>query len=308
MSIKLDKIDLRILYELDKECRQPLSSIGKKIRKSPQYVKYRVERLKTEQVIQSVILFTGLPQGTMEAYAFIKLKGSGIVEEKLLIDFLFKMPETYRLYLCDGSYDLAATFLVSDLSRLQEIKETMLGNFPNIANVTFSIAAGSEIYLKKYLHDALDTERIMPTHAVAPSEPVSHAVLRELQRNPFSSLLELSQALKVSYDQVKYLFRNGKPYLGTRLLFSQQTVKRAALLIDVTANAAQIREHCAANPHIVQCDTVLGSYGMMVFFESLISEELQRHIKQFLYQFKDAIAEHCKLEVVSIYKYRQAQP
>jgi DNA-binding Lrp family transcriptional regulator len=300
----LDRIDRRILYELDRDCRQPFSAIGEAIRKSPQYVKYRVGRLRDAQAIQAVTVLMPFPRGTLEAYAFITLKGSDVVGERMLLDHLFKLPETYRLYSCDGTRDIIASFVTRDPARLNAIKAELIAAFPNIGTILFNAVTGSEAYQKKYLRQPCEPERIMlPRDAEEPDELARRAV-QELQRNPFATLLEMSRALGVSYDRVKYLFRAGPPYAGTRLVLSGRTVRKAVLLVDAAGDAGQVREHAALHPNVVQVDTLLGEHQLALYFECLPQEELPRIIKEFLYRLKDAVRGHLRLDILQTYKYQ----
>ncbi|MDO8553647.1 MAG: Lrp/AsnC family transcriptional regulator [Candidatus Micrarchaeota archaeon] len=306
MRKKLDKIDLRILYELDVDCRQPISNIAKKIRKSSAYVKYRINRLKEEKVIQSVSVLVDFPKGVYENYGFIRLKGSGVIEEKLLLDFLFKMPETYRLYWCDGKYEIIASFLVKDLRRLNEIKNILVNNFSNIEIIFFHTVADSKLSVKNYLVGELDQHMLSIGRDALEPEQLSKQIVIELQRNPFASLLEISTVLGISYDRIKYLFKTALPYKGMRLVLgeSNQKVKKAILFLDVVKRTEEIMEHAAYHPNVVQTDNLVGEYNFVLYFECFADQEIQRIIKEFLYQFKDAIANHIRIDIVNTYKYR----
>ncbi len=301
MTQKLDKIDLRILYELDRDCRQPLSNIAKKIRKSPAYVKYHIGRLKEEQVIKAVSIIARAH--APEVYCFIKLKGSDLIQEKVLLDFLFKMPETYRLYHCDGEFDIVSIFLVKDNNQLNAIKNRVTTNFSNIDRIFFNATAFSELYTKKYLTDAMEPERIVVSGLLRETEAFEKAVLAILQKNPFSSLLEISTAMGVSYDRIKYLFKTAKPYAGSRLLLSEKTIRKAILFIELTDEFDKLKEYSAFNPNVVQIDNIIGEYNFAIFFECQAQNEIKRPIKEFLYQFKDAIGAHTKCEIINTYKY-----
>ena len=54
-TIKLDIYDRKILFELDKNSRITTTKIGKKIRKSKQFVDYRIKRLEEAKVITKSI-------------------------------------------------------------------------------------------------------------------------------------------------------------------------------------------------------------------------------------------------------------
>ena len=48
---KLDLIDRKLLAELDKDSRQPISALAKKVRLSKQAVKQRLEKLERNKII-----------------------------------------------------------------------------------------------------------------------------------------------------------------------------------------------------------------------------------------------------------------
>ncbi|NOX71652.1 MAG: winged helix-turn-helix transcriptional regulator [Candidatus Micrarchaeota archaeon] len=49
--VKLDNIDRKILFELDKNCRINTAKLGRIVRKSREAVKYRIRRLVEKGVI-----------------------------------------------------------------------------------------------------------------------------------------------------------------------------------------------------------------------------------------------------------------
>ena len=52
---KLDYFDRRTLFELDKNARISGTSIGKKIRKSKQFVDYRIKKLEENKILKGYI-------------------------------------------------------------------------------------------------------------------------------------------------------------------------------------------------------------------------------------------------------------
>ena len=61
--IKLDEKDKKILYELDKNSRQGISSIAKKVRLSKEVVNYRIKNLEKRKIIKGyyAVLQRGWP-------------------------------------------------------------------------------------------------------------------------------------------------------------------------------------------------------------------------------------------------------
>ena len=54
-ELKLDSYDRRIIFELDNDARITTTKIGKKIKKSKQFVDYRIKRLEEAKVLSGYI-------------------------------------------------------------------------------------------------------------------------------------------------------------------------------------------------------------------------------------------------------------
>lgn len=105
-KVKLDKIDLKILTELDINCRVPLTKLSKKVGKSRQSVEYRVNQLVKHGVITQFNASINFHRMGLKIYKlFIKLKN---IPEKVngLLNFLRKSPEVGWLGEADGAWDI----------------------------------------------------------------------------------------------------------------------------------------------------------------------------------------------------------
>src|SRR3989339_237252 len=94
-KIKLDKIDLKLLAELDKNCRTPSTILAKKVLKSRQAVEYRIEQLTQKRIITS--FNTAINPHRMGYKLFkIYLKLRNLPEEKnKLLDYLKSSAQVY---------------------------------------------------------------------------------------------------------------------------------------------------------------------------------------------------------------------
>lgn len=107
-KIKLNKKDKEILFYLDMDARSPLSYIAKKTKLSKQVVKYRIERLIKNGVIEKFLLFINGTKLGYVAYKFY-IQFQNIIEEKLdeIIRELEDHPLIVWVATCEGNYDLA---------------------------------------------------------------------------------------------------------------------------------------------------------------------------------------------------------
>ena len=82
--IKLDKTNLKILTELDKNCRIPTTRLAKKVNKSRQATEYRIKQLKENGIITGFnITFNPHKIGYKIYKLYLKLRNIPEEQEKL---------------------------------------------------------------------------------------------------------------------------------------------------------------------------------------------------------------------------------
>jgi len=112
MESKIDKIDKKILYELEANSRQPLSKIAKKVSISKQLVKYRIERMKENGVINYFKTIIDRQKiGLSCVSMFVKLRGTPDVSEQKMISKISSHSLTGWVGKTIGGWDLLLTFL-----------------------------------------------------------------------------------------------------------------------------------------------------------------------------------------------------
>lgn len=131
-KIKLDKTDMRILAELDKNCRIPATVLAKKVRKSRQAVEYRISQMITSGVITSFnAAFNPHKMGHKIFKVYLKLRN--IPKEKhRLFGYLKSSGIVYWMGECSGTWDLIfGVFAKNDLEFFQ-MKNGLISEFSNI--------------------------------------------------------------------------------------------------------------------------------------------------------------------------------
>lgn len=294
--LKIDKIDLRILYELDKSVHTPLSSIAKKINKSPAYTKYRFERLKKNKVIKNATIH--LAENREEVMLFITLQGASTIEEKKILDHLFRLTHTNRLFWCDGAHHIIASIFVKELEEIYDIKRQLREVVSCRVDIQAETITQKETFHKKFLHPSKEDQKIISTEK---KETEHKELLKALIKQPFATLLELSQITGQSYDSVKYALKGKFPQ--STLLLSDHLTDKEALLFTVKNNKKRFDEYIRVHPHIISVDHLLNK--TIIIVECLKEERKRDIIKEVLYEFKEDIEDIQKIEIITMYKYQQ---
>lgn len=112
----IDLIDRKILSELDKNARTPISDIAKTIKKSKQLINYRMKNLEEQGLIlgyNAVIDYSKL--GFISFRVYINLKTITPEKQKEFVDFLKEQKEIWWLVSVENICDIAYAVFAKDI-------------------------------------------------------------------------------------------------------------------------------------------------------------------------------------------------
>ena len=152
-KIKLDKIDYKILAELDFNSRQPSSRIAKKLKLSRNIVDYRIKQLQEKGVILAFNAFIDPAKFDHISWkVYIRFQNLTTEKEKEMLDYLDKHPNVWWIIRCAGAFDLMFCVLADSIhSFYQEMLEfnTLFSNYVIETELTSHI--DPEFYTRGYL-------------------------------------------------------------------------------------------------------------------------------------------------------------
>jgi DNA-binding Lrp family transcriptional regulator len=294
----MDKIDKIILSDISENCRKSMSEIGKSIRKSPQFTRYRVENLKQKAIHIIPIIFDFYSLGYTEVTGLVKFKFIEPLSEKILIDELFKKTETYKLAYTSGNYSLLVSFIVKDLDHAQIIKEELMAKF----NIEMDLLVNYEtrLFALNYLSEKYSEKDIILNKKEIKEEKVFPEFLMELQKNPLSSTLEISGKIDSSYDKCIYYIKNSNLLLGNSMILSHRIVERAFVLLNLKSKKS-FDSLCKGLKNVTEVNYFIGNYDALITVES--TEKINQIVKSVVYSLKDHINEYDILNINRFYKY-----
>jgi len=127
---ELDSKDHRILYNLFLNSRQSLSSIGKKVSLPKSVVKYRIERLVENEIIQNFTAMVDVFKLGYSVYRlYFVLQFASPEKEREIIKYFINSENTWRVESSKGRYDLLVTVLVKNHIHFFSFYEDTLKKF-----------------------------------------------------------------------------------------------------------------------------------------------------------------------------------
>lgn len=207
MPYKLDLINRRILYELDKNCRISDAQLAKIVRRSREAVRNRILKLQQDGIIQGFI--TSINPSKC-GYLFFKMYfqlANIPAEREKFYDYLKKLPNIYWFGGNEGTWDLHGTFYAKSVGEFHRIKNKIYTDFRHlIIRRDIGVLVDARQYPKKYL---LELEE-RPEPAIYAGEmtfneidELDRKLLSVLSQNGRIHLVDLAQKTGSSIDMVR---------------------------------------------------------------------------------------------------------
>lgn len=202
--------DRRILFELDKNARQPISQLAKRIQLSQQVADYRLKNLIKRKIILDFLTVINYKKLGYTAYLiYYRLKKAPNRGENYLISLLKENKNVVYLAKCLGRYDLIIGILAKDIFELDTIVQKIELNFSESIKEKISLVhIGAHQFERNYLIN----KKILQENEIVTGEKVSKnelkkdelELLERISSNARMNAVELSKYLKVPPSKIIY--------------------------------------------------------------------------------------------------------
>ena len=229
-KIKIDKKDKEILFHLDTDARAPLSGIAKKLGLSKQVVKYRIDRLIRDGVIQKSLLFVNGTKLGYVAYKFyIKLQNVDEVRLNKIVGDFVKSEAVVWVATCEGKYDLAIAPIARNNVEAYAFLNDLLLKYKDYVRDVTTLNYIDVSHLKK-VH-LVDKNRTIIESPFWGDEPEHYkldkyefGILSILCENARKSIVDIAEEIGTSVDiiqnRIKKLIRD-KIIVGSTIILNK---------------------------------------------------------------------------------------
>jgi len=203
--IKLDKADLTILSELDKNCRIPSTILARKIRKSRQSVDYRINNLVKEGIITGFqTAINPHKMGNKIYKIYLKLRNIPGEKERLF-KYLKESGKVYWIGECSGNWELICGIFAKRDYEFFELKNELISEFNKIiVQEEGQILIDVKQYPKMYFTNHISQPTMFAGELVNNElDKLDYAVLGEIVNNARISLVDLAYKMKSTVIIVK---------------------------------------------------------------------------------------------------------
>ena len=316
---KLDLWDRRILYELDCDARAPFSAIGRKVKRSPQWVKYRVERLRRLGAIKHlypVIDYSRL--GYFLAGMWLKLANASPAEEGAFLNACYKESAIQMVYRAEGEYDLFLGAFAPNLASLEEfILRFKEAHGAIVSSLDSSLVTSNCKFSRHYLlgGKAGDGEgaKVGSACEVAKADREDLLIIGCLNADPRMGAVEMARRTGMGKDAVLYRLRRlakDKVLRGCTLQvnFRNLPVQSYTILLRTAGmndeKRAELESFCRLSGKAVRLSSSLGSYDFMIELEAESRDSCRWFHKELCRRFSKNLRGSSMQYIYSLDKHR----
>jgi len=303
--IKVDEYDKKLIYELDKDSHLSLSKLAKKIRKSKQFVEYRIKKLEENKIISgyhAIIDASKLGFSTYRVY--LKFQQTIKKDEEEVIDFLKKYENIWSIAKLYGKWDCAFFVGVKTIKELQDSWDRLMIKYRRIIkDYHVSVYAPVINFNKTFFNDKeLEViERVYGDEEKIKYDEKDFKIIKEYSNNVRLPLLRLAEKLKLSLNTIRYRIKDLEKkgiIVGHKLNLNLEILGYEGYRIDLhlisLKRNKEIYEYCKQHKNIYQ---IMNSIGGADFEMSVVVKDLY-HLIEILDELKEKFK-----EVINDYEY-----
>ena len=315
---KIDLKDKKILFELDRDSRQSLSQIGKKVGVAKSIVSYRINRLQKLGIIKSYYTVVDLYKlGFIAPRLHFVYQYVTPEVEKKIIDYFTNNKYTFIIVSTYGPFDLSVLFGLRDIRKLyaiwQEI-QSKFGYYFEKQSLSFYL---NEIHLPlTYLLDENKREKTQNYLNLSSSEEIIELdeielkILNKLSSNSQMPLTDIGKELKLTARQVSYRIKKliqSRIIEGFRIEVDIHKLGYEDYKVYIFLKEFNMRnkiiDYIIQNPHLICIDTSTGESHLELEFHFPNIDHLHKTLQDIQEKFPNAIRNYCQVSVKKVHKW-----
>jgi DNA-binding Lrp family transcriptional regulator len=203
--MKLDKIDVKILHQLDLNARIPDTKLAKRAGRSREAVRYRINQLKEKGVIRgfSTIINPGVLG--YQAYSMFASVGGKTKDRDEFYQFIREQKNLFWFEISEGGWDIYMVFYAKTHHEFLQNQRKITAKYRNfILEKTISIVEGVHLFPKKYLLNKKDfVIKAFSDIKQVEIDEKDFAILQVIAHQGRAKLIDIARETKLSVDIVR---------------------------------------------------------------------------------------------------------
>jgi len=301
MARNIDLYDRKLLYELDKNSAISLPILSKKLKRSKQFILYRMKKLEDDGIItgyHAIVDMSKLGYFTFRVY--FKFQQTTEDEGKQFVGHVRKnLKQVWTITSMHGKWDYALFLGVKNISEFHDIWDSIMLQYKKKIK-SYNVAVYAPIYNfnRKFFLDA-DTESIERIYGRGYSESIDKLdwkLIENYASNVRQSSLEIAKKLSVSADTVRYRIRKlaeKEIIVGYKIGLNLEKLGFVSYRVDLqlisTERNKELFEYCKQHKNIYQVNKSIGGADFEIEVTVKDLKNLISLIDEIKLRFKDVI-------------------
>ncbi|MEK6927658.1 MAG: winged helix-turn-helix transcriptional regulator [Nanoarchaeota archaeon] len=310
----LDLKDRKILYELDKDCRQSCPKIAKKVGLSSEVVNYRINRLEKEKIITQYQVCLNLSKlGLTQFKILLSFQHLKSEEINKIIDEMKKDKKVLWIVSCKGDWDLSVAGEVESLSEIDVFKNKILSLFEgHVEKKGISICTEADVFNRDYLISQKAyperTKKLVDSQKREEIDALDLKIIKELAENARKSIVDLAEKFNSTPRVIDYRIKQLiklKIITGFRIAIDYEKLNikfyKTFFYLDAPKENRlnELMNFLKYNKNVIHNLRVLGNWDLEPEFEVSSEEEFDKLLTEIKDKFSDIIK---NIEVITISK------
>jgi len=323
---KIDKKDRQLLYELDCNSRISFADLGKRLKMTPEAIRYRFQNLQQDGVIREcfAVLDSG-KLGFMQYKILLKFQSVTSEEVKEVINYARASKLALRVMQFDGPFDLNIICKVTHIDEIDRFLTALVGKFSSfIRKRSVALNVWARYLPRSYLIDK-DRTKYLDRGYGSTSEKVevdktNRFILQKLALDARMGATEIAEAIQkndslmpISSFAVGKRIQNlerMKIISGYSITLNNepidQTMFKVLLYMNALSEADSKRfiNYCLRHRHIVHIIKTFGEWDYELDIELGAIRQLHEVLMEITREFPRAVKDYVTLHYMKILKYR----
>lgn len=211
-NFKMDKKDLKILYELDMDCRQSISKIAKKVGLSKEVTNYRIRRLEKEGIIQGYYAAIDIcALGFIYVRYHLWLYNLETQKEREIIQYVKSLPEVSWVVSTQGDEDLVIIIRAKSVLEIKSVCDNIYYRFSHfVKDKQIYIITHIHHFKHNYLYNTADQRReiLGKKHEKVDINSISLKILNLLSKNARMTSSEIASKVGLTASATRLRIKN----------------------------------------------------------------------------------------------------
>jgi len=287
----MEKKDKRLLYELDRDARQSVQQLARKIGLSQETTRYRIDRFLKKGIITGFVTYLNFTQlGYFGYCVYCRFTNITEVKKEEIKNYLKKQETIYWIAEYGGRYDISFSVLAKTPLEFDITLTAILNKYSKyLTDMKFIVKLKPYKYERDYL---IDKKTKYPEEAkvatlVVKLTLLEKRVLKHLVVNARITAAEIARKINKPLSSVIYTIKRlvkkniigGYTILLQPTVFNFQAFQLNIVTKDITEEQVKhLFSYCKKHPNIIFAIKVLGDWNIELIYEVENAKKMQEQL------------------------------